>query len=395
MWADAKAKVAALKEAGKIDDARAAELQAAAEAALVEKFKPSYDALIQWLEADIANTDAEAKGAGALPNGRAYYNERLAASTTTDLTADEIHEIGLKEVARIQGEMAKIKDQVGFQGAMDEFYVFLREDPQFFFPSNDEGAEAYLEKARERLAFMETRLPEFFGILPKAELIVKRVEAFREQPGAAQHYFPGTPDGSRPGIYYAHLSDMKAMPTHRLEAIAYHEGVPGHHLQNSIRQELENIPEFRTQENFTAYGEGWGLYSEFLAKEMGGYEDPYSDFGRLSAEIWRAIRLVVDTGIHAKGWTEQQAIDYCLANAPRAETEVRSEVRRFFVIPGQATSYKIGMLKILELRRRAEAELGSGFDIKGFHDTVLSGGELPLAVLERRVDEWIAAQKAA
>jgi uncharacterized protein (DUF885 family) len=291
--------------------------------------------------------------------------------------------------------MEAIKAEVNFAGTMQEFFVFLREDPQFFFPNNDAGAEAYLEKARERLAFIETKLPDYFGILPKADLVVKRVEAFREQPGAAQHYFPGTPDGSRPGIYYAHLSDMKAMPKHRLEAIAYHEGLPGHHLQNSVQQELTGVPEFRTQENFTAYGEGWGLYSEYLAKEMGGYEDPYSDFGRLSAEIWRAIRLVVDTGIHSKGWTEKQAIDYCLANSPRAETEVRSEVRRFFVIPGQATAYKIGMLKIIELRERAETELGDKFDIKGFHDTVLGGGALPLAILERRVDEWIASEKAA
>ncbi|HLT90110.1 MAG TPA: DUF885 domain-containing protein [Woeseiaceae bacterium] len=390
LWTDANAKIDGLLQNGKIDEARAGELRDATRRALLESLGPAYEELIAWVEADLPNTDEEAAGVGALPRGLEFYDERLAFATTTDMTADEVHEYGLSEVERIKGEMETIRQKVGFEGSLQEFFVFLREDPQFFFPNTDEGREAYLQAARDHLSFIEGRLPQYFGILPKADLEVKRVEPFREQPGAAQHYFPGAPDGSRPGIYYAHLSDMNAMPKHQLEVVAYHEGLPGHHMQISIAQELESVPEFRTQSFFNAYSEGWGLYSELLAKEMGAYEDPYADFGRLSTEIWRAIRLVVDTGLHAKGWSEQQAVDYFLENSSLAEGAIRSEVRRYLVIPGQATSYKIGMMKILELREKAEAALGDRFDIREFHDTVLGGGALPLAILERRVDEWIA-----
>jgi len=395
LWADANSKIDVLKNDGKIDEPMAKELRDAARRALLESFKPSYDALISWVESDMPNADAEASGVGALPRGLEYYDQRLAFATTTDMTADQIHEYGLEEVARIRGEMEKIKAAVRYEGTLQEFFTFLREDPQFFFPNTDEGREGYLQAAREHISFIETSLPDYFGILPKADLEVRRVESFREQPGAAQHYFPGTPDGSRPGIYYAHLSDMNAMPKHQLEVVAYHEGLPGHHMQISIAQELESVPEFRTQSFFNAYSEGWGLYAELLAKEIGAYEDPYSDFGRLSSEIWRAIRLVVDTGLHAKGWSEQEAIDYFLANSSLAEGAIRSEVQRYLVIPGQATSYKIGMMKILELREKARAELGNSFDIKGFHDTVLGGGALPLEILERRVNEWVAEKKAS
>jgi uncharacterized protein (DUF885 family) len=394
LWADANAKIDALQKAGKIDEAKSKELRDAARQALLESFKPSYDALIAWFESDMPNADVEASGVGALPRGLEFYDERLAYATTTGMTADEVHEFGLQEVARIRTEMEAIKTEVGFEGPLQEFFTFLREDPRFFFPDTDEGREGYLEAAREHLAVIDARLPDYFGLRPKASLEVKRVEAFREQPGAAQHYFPGTPDGSRPGIYYAHLSDMQAMPKHQLEVIAYHEGSPGHHMQISIAQELESVPEFRTQSFFNAYAEGWGLYAERLAKEMGAYQDPYSDFGRLSSEIWRAIRLVVDTGLHAKGWTEQEAVDYFLANSSSAEAAIRSEVQRYLAWPGQATSYKIGMMKILELREKARAELGDRFDIKGFHDTVLGGGGLPLEILERRVNDWVASRKA-
>ena len=335
----------------------------------------------------------QARGVGSLPQGAEFYKEALVSATTTSMTADQIHDFGLKEVARLRGEMETVKNQVGFKGTLKEFFTFMREDAQFFFPNTDEGRQAYLEGARQHLAFINTRLPEYFGILPKASLEVKRVESFREQPGAAQHYFPGTPDGSRPGVYYAHLIDMKSMPKHELEVIAYHEGNPGHHMQLSIAQEIKNLPTFRTQAGFTAYSEGWGLYSELLAKEMGAYKDPYSELGRLSSEIWRAIRLVLDTGIHAKGWTEQQSVDYFTDNAPAAAGAIRSEVQRYIVWPGQATAYKVGMQKILELRKKATSALGANFDIKGFHDTVLGGGALPLEILERRVDEWIATRK--
>ncbi|MAW80047.1 MAG: DUF885 domain-containing protein [Parvularcula sp.] len=393
VWADAKSKIDGLLEAGKIDQAKADEFKEAARTALIEEWKPAYQELIDWFEEDKVNADEIATGVGKNPNGVDYYADRLKASTTTDMTADEIHELGLSEVARIKAEMEAIKEQVGFDGTLQEFFVFVRDDPQFYYPNTDEGRQAYIDAATEHLDYIGGKLPDYFGILPKADLVVKRVEPFREQDGAAQHYFPGTPDGSRPGVYYAHLSDMSAMPKPQLEVIAYHEGNPGHHMQISIAQELTSVPKFRTQAGFTAYSEGWGLYSELLAKEMGAYEDPYSDFGRLTTEIWRAIRLVLDTGFHSKGWTEEEGVQYFMENSPAAEGQIRSEVQRYLVWPGQATAYKVGMLKILELREEAKAELGDKFDIRGFHDTVLGGGALPLDILERRVDEWVAEQK--
>ncbi|MBN1238385.1 MAG: DUF885 domain-containing protein [Gammaproteobacteria bacterium] len=393
LWADATSKIDALLEAGEIGAERAAALRAAARSALTGKLKPAYDELIAWLEQDLENTDEAAAGVWQLPEGEAYYEERLASSTTTDLTAEEIHRIGLAEVARIRTEMESIKEQVGFDGTLEEFFTFVREDPRFYFPSTDEGREAYLEAAREYLAYIEGQLPEWFGLLPRADLVVRRVEAFREQPGAAQHYVQGSPDGSRPGVYYAHLIDMGAMPKPQMEVIAYHEGIPGHHMQISIAQELTGVPMFRTQAFFNAYTEGWGLYAELLAKEMGAYRDPYSDFGRLTTEIWRAIRLVVDTGLHAKGWSEEQAVEYFTANSPAAEGQIRSEVQRYLVMPGQATGYKIGMLEILRLRDGARAALGDAFDIRGFHDAVLGGGALPLPILERRIDAWVDARR--
>ncbi|HEY7671305.1 MAG TPA: DUF885 domain-containing protein [Gammaproteobacteria bacterium] len=392
LFADAKAKIDALVANGKIDAARAEELRTAFAAALTEQLMPAYDDVIAWVESDLPNTDEAPTGIWKLPQGREYYAERLAAMTTTEMTADEIHELGLREVARIQGEMEAIRQRVGFKGSLQELFAFVREDPQFFFPNNDEGREAYLQAARDYLGAIKQKLPDYFGLLPKADLIVKRVEPFREEPGAAQHYFGGTPDGSRPGIYYAHLIDMTSMPKWDMESVAYHEGLPGHHMQISIAQELTGIPKFRTQLGVTAYAEGWGLYAEALAKEMGGYEDPYSDLGRLGNEIWRAVRLVVDTGMHAKGWTEEQAVAYFMANAPTSEGQIRSEIQRYLVTPGQATAYKVGMLKIQELRAKAERELGARFDIRGFHDAVLGGGALPLSILERRVNDWIASQ---
>lgn len=395
LWEATERHLAKLVADSTITQARADELRAEARAALVDEFAPAYARTIAWFEKDRPNTSAQAKGVSALPDGEAFYAASLKEMTTTDLTADQIHRIGLEEVARIQSEMEAIKDKVGFEGTLQEFFEFTRTDPQFFYPDNERGAEMYIAQAKEHLDFINARLPQYFGTLPKADLEVRRVEPFREQDGAAQHYSPGTPDGSRPGIYYAHLSDMTSMPKTELESIAYHEGNPGHHMQVSIAQELEGVPKFQSQGGFiSAFGEGWALYSELLAKEMGGYQDPYSDFGRLSSEIWRAIRLVVDTGIHAKGWTEEQAVQYALENSPNPEVAVRSEVQRYYVLPGQATSYKIGMMRIQELRAKAERELGDRFDIRGFHDTVLGGGAVPLDILEKRVDRWIASRKA-
>ncbi|MEP3725059.1 MAG: DUF885 domain-containing protein, partial [Parasphingorhabdus sp.] len=396
LWEATEAKLGGLVRDGKITDARANVLREEARVALTTVVQPAYDRIITWFQQDLPNTKAEPFGVSALPNGEAFYNYRLADQTTTDLSADQIHNLGLSEVARIRTEMEAIKDAVSFDGDLQAFFTFLREDDQFYYSSDDQGAQDYIDAAEAHLATIKKRLPEFFGLLPKADLVVKRVEPFREQDGAAQHYRPGTVDGSRPGTYYAHLSDMRAMPIHSLEVIAYHEGNPGHHMQNSIARELTGIPKFRTQgSRSVAYGEGWALYSELLAKEMGAYADPYSDFGRLTTEMWRAIRLVVDTGLHAKGWSEEQAVAYFLANSPIPETAVRSEVRRYLVMPGQATTYKIGMIKIQQLRAKAEQALGDDFDIRGFHDTVLGGGSVPLNILEIQVDQWIASVQAS
>ena len=397
LWADAQAKADALVKAGKIDAARATELKAEARAALVEAVKPAYDEVLAWFKADLPNALVNPSGVGTThPNGKAYYAQRLAASTTTNLTPDQVHQIGLDEVTRIRGEMEALKDRVGFKGDLKAFFQFIRTDPQFKYPDTDAGRQAYIDDATAAIDTIKKQLPNYFGLLPKADLVVKRVEPFREVAGAAQHYYPSTPDGSRPGIYYAHLSDMNAMPKTELEVIAYHEGLPGHHMQIAIAQELEGVPEFRKQAGFSAYSEGWGLYSEWLAREMPGtYTDPYSEYGRLTSEMWRAIRLVVDTGLHAKGWTQKQAVDYFAANSSIPLEAVEAEVRRYITWPGQATSYKIGMIKIQELRARAEKELGDDFDIREFHDAVLGGGALPLTLLERKTDPWIADEKKA
>jgi len=393
LWADARRKISKLVETGEIDEVKAGELEKDAREALLSHFGPTYEVLINWFKDDIENTDNIARGVSALPNGKAFYEHKLKAMTTTDLTADQIHEIGLREVDRITAEMLTIKSKVGFEGDLQAFFNYLKTDNQFFYPNTDEGRQGFITDTENYYDFIEQEIPNYFGILPKADLIVKRVEAFREQDGAAAHYFPGTPDGSRPGVYYSHLSDMRAVPKYEMEGVALHEGIPGHHMQLSIAQELTGIPLFRTQASFTAYTEGWGLYAELLAKEMGAYQDNYSDLGRLSNEMWRAARLVVDTGLHAKGWTEEQAIDYFKEKAPVADEAAKSEVRRYLVWPGQATAYKIGMLKILELRQFAESSLGDKFDIRRFHDTILGGGALPLTILERRVKDWVASER--
>ena len=395
LLADVKKKTEALKAAGKIDQAQADGFVKAAADTMTGQMKPAYDRLAAWLTEDMAKTPELAGGAHALPNGRAYYAAMLKLQTTTDMTADQIHDLGLAEVARIRGEMEALKTRVGFAGTLPEFFVFMRTDKQFYLPNTDEGRAQYLKRAEAFLDEMKRKMPEYFGILPKADLVVRRVEAFREIPGAAQHYFAGTPDGSRPGIYYSHLSDMNAMPTYQLQNIAYHEGLPGHHMQISIAQELTGLPKFRTQYGYTAFSEGWGLYAEALPKEMGLYTDPYNDFGRLSGEIWRAIRLVVDTGIHHKGWSEEQAVAYFMANSAQPEAAIRAEIQRYFVNPGQATCYKIGMLKLQALRDESRRELGAKFDYRKFHDVVLSGGSQPLPVVEANVKRWIASQKAA
>lgn len=387
LLADFRKKVSALD----ISDAVQADLIGRAQTALLQAVAPAYADLRKLVEAQQALATKD-DGAWKHPDGEAYYRHQLRTITTTDLTATDIHNLGLSEVARIHDEMRGIMVQVGFQGDLQEFFTFMREDPQFYYPNTDEGREAYLAKTDRLIGEMGGKLDQTFATLPEAELLVKRVEAFRERSAGKAFYQSPSPDGTRPGTYYVNLYNMSAMAKYELDALAFHEAVPGHHMQISIAQELEGIPKFRRYDGSTAYIEGWGLYSEYLPKEMGFYADPYADFGRLSMELWRACRLVVDTGLHYKKWTREQAIDYLKQNTPAPEPEVVKSIERYIVMPGQATAYKIGMLKILELRAEAEAAFGESFDIRAFHDVVLKNGALPLDVLEDQVRGWIAAK---
>ncbi|MDA8621910.1 DUF885 domain-containing protein [Psychrosphaera sp.] len=366
-------------------------LIAEAKAALIANLKPGYDKLVSYLvtlEKKADNKD----GAWKFPQGEAFFNNALARTTTTDLTAEEIHKIGLDEVARIHQEMTEIKNKVGFDGELSEFFEFMRNDKQFYYDNTKEGKQQYLDEAVALIDDMKSRLDSLFLTKPKADMIVKQVEAFREKSAGKAFYQQPAPDGSRPGIYYANLYDMEAMPTYQMAALAYHEGIPGHHMQIAIKQELEGIPMFRKFGGYTAYTEGWGLYSELIPKEIGLYQDPYSDFGRLAMELWRACRLVVDTGIHSQKWTRQQGIDYYVNNTPNAVSDAVKMVERHIVMPSQATAYKIGMLKILELREKAKTALGDKFDIREFHDVILKNGPVPLNVLEGFVDSYVASK---
>lgn len=389
IWDDFQSKVAALD----VSDSEREQLLSDARKALVNVVKPAYEQLIAALEQQAEKASGD-DGVWKFEDGEAFYAERLNWFTTTDLSADEIHDIGLQEVARIHEEMKSIKQQVGFEGSLSDFFVFMREDPRFYYPTTDEGREQYLAEATALIEIMRERLPEQFGVLPKAELIVKRVEPFREQSAGKAFYQGPPPDGSRPGIYYANLYNMADMPKYQMEALAYHEGVPGHHMQRAISVELDGIPEFQKYASFTAYTEGWGLYTEQLPKEMGFYEDPYSDFGRLAMELWRACRLVVDTGIHSKRWTREEAIDYLVENTPNSFGDSTKAIERYIAMPGQATAYLIGKLKIVELREKAREAMGERFDIRQFHDEVLKDGPVPLSVLEQKIDAMIKAASA-
>jgi uncharacterized protein (DUF885 family) len=389
LLADFKRKVNKLE----IEEAEKTKLIATATQSLSASVQPAYQHLIDYLVTLEARADTK-DGIWKAPQGDELYNVLLKRTTTTDLTADEIHKIGLDEVARIHSEMNAIKEKVGFKGDLKTFMAFMKSDKQFYLPNTEEGKQAYLDDAVKLIDDMKLRLDEVFIVKPKADLLVKRVEAFREKAAGKAFYQQPAPDGSRPGIYYANLYDMEAMPTYQMEALAYHEGIPGHHMQIAISQELEGIPKFRKFGGYTAYIEGWGLYSEYLPKEMGLYQDPYSDFGRLSMELWRACRLVVDTGIHKMKWTRQEGIDYYVNNTPNATSDGVKMVERHIVMPSQATAYKIGMLKILELREAAKVSLGDKFDIREFHDVVLKSGAVPLNVLEGFIDKWVNAKIA-
>ena len=363
----------------------------AAETALVDNMQPAYEGLIDFLENQQKRATNEA-GVWKFPKGEEFYDNALKRVTTTNLSADEIHKIGLSEVARIHGEMEKIMEEVGFEGTLQDFFEFMKNDQQFYYENTEEGKAAYLKEAKNLINTMKGKLPQLFNTKPEADIEVKAVEPFREKSAGKAFYQPPAIDGSRPGTYYANLYDMAAMPKYEMEALAYHEGIPGHHMQIAIAQELDSIPEFRKFSFFTAYVEGWGLYSEYIPKEIGFYEDPYSDFGRLAMELWRSCRLVVDTGIHSKKWTRQESIDYYEKNTPAAESAVVKMVERHIVMPGQATAYKIGMKKILDLREKAKEQLEDKFDIKEFHDVVLTNGALPLTVLESKVDDWVKSK---
>lgn len=356
--------------------------------ALQGSFKPAYILLINEMLTQQKQT-TEDDGVWKLPRGNEYYASRLKTMTTTELSAKEIHQIGLDEVDRIHEEMRAIMSRVGFESNLQDFFKYLKDEPRFTYPDTEAGREDYIKEATRIIETISKRLDEVFLKLPKAKLEVRRVEAFREKTAGKAFYSRGTPDGSRPGYYYANLNDINDMPKYQMEALAYHEGNPGHHMQLSISQELSGVPEFRKHNSVTAYTEGWGLYSEFFPKEMGFYDDPYSDFGRLAMELWRAARLVVDTGIHDKKWTRTEAIDYLLANTPNPKNDCEKAIERYIVMPGQATAYKIGMMKILELRENAKDRLQEKFDIRSFHDTVINSGPVPLNILEERVDNWI------
>jgi uncharacterized protein (DUF885 family) len=390
VYADFKAKV------GKLDVPQAEKdrLLASARDALTGPFARGYRTFLATWDS-LEPRSAGNRGAWSLPEGGAFYANRLAQSTTTDLSAEQIHRIGLDEVTRIHREMERIKGQVGFKGSLNQFFRHIVREAQFKYPNTAAGREQYLTDARRFVAQVMAKAPTMFSRLPKAALEVRAVEQWRQETAPVAFYNRPSEDGSRPGIYYVNLADMNQVLKPQTEAISYHEGAPGHHFQIALAQELPNVPKFRRFGGYGAYAEGWGLYAEGLGKELGFYEDPMSEFGMLSTQLWRAVRLVVDTGIHDKRWSREQAIRYFLDNALLSERDATKEVERYFNWPGQATSYMIGQLKILELRERARRELGDRFDLRAFHAVVLENGAVPLDVLEELVVAHIAERKAA
>jgi uncharacterized protein (DUF885 family) len=389
--ADFRGKVEKLE----ISDAEKKRLLDAGIAAMQGPMRGGISALIATIES-LRSKSPGPHGVWKLPQGDEYYKSQIEFWTTVPgLTADEIHATGLAEVARIRGEMESIKEKVGFQGDLQAFFRHLRTDPSNFFPNTDAGRQAYLDQSKAYIDSIYAEVGKYFNVLPKAPLEVRRVEEWRQDTAPIAFYNQPTPDGSRPGIYYVNLKDMATRQKHQMETVAYHEGAPGHHFQIAIQQELEGVPTFQKFAFFGAYAEGWGLYSERLAKEEGRFTDPMMDFGRLQDEMLRAVRLVVDTGAHSRKWTREQMIGYMLANSPMTEEEATKETERYIDNPGQALSYKIGMIRILELRERAKTALGPHFDIREFHDVVLKNGAVPLLLLEQLVDAYIAAKKAA
>ncbi len=370
------------------DKARLAE---AYRAAARDQMIPAYARLLEFVRDEYLPACRETVGWSALPDGEDWYNYRIKTFTTTELPAEEIHAFGLAEVARIRGEMEQVMKQVGFEGGLHDFFSHLESDPKFYFTSEEEVLQGY----RDLQEKIDALLPKMFDVFPKANYEVRAVEAFRAESSAGASYQPGTPDGSRLGVFYVNTFNLKGQPKFGMETLSVHEASPGHHFQISIQQEIEDLPAFRRFGGYSAFSEGWALYAESIGKELGLSTDPYQYYGRLSDEMLRAMRLVVDTGLHAKGWSRSQAIAYMQDNSSMAESDVISEVERYIAIPGQALAYKVGQRVISKLRAEAEAALGEAFDIRAFHRQVLIDGAMPLDVLARKIREWIQAEQAA
>jgi uncharacterized protein (DUF885 family) len=388
----------------KIDKAKSEDIDAPLKASLMAQtakmvetqIYPAYQRMTAALNTMRPAAETQAAGVDRLPGGKEFYALALKQMTTTDYTADEIHQLGLDEAARITREMDAILVSQGLtQGTVAERTQKLGEDPKYLFPDNDAGRAQILAEYDRLLKEVLAIAPQYFATIPSTKLEVRRVPPATEKGSAGAYYNPAALDGSRPGVFYANLRDPKETPKWSMKTLAYHEGIPGHHFQIAIGQNLTGLPLIRQQPLFTAYSEGWALYAELLAKEMGMYkDDPLGDLGRLQAEIFRAARLVVDTGIHAKGWSREKAIEYMVGVTGMAETDVTTEIERYMSIPGQACAYKVGQLKFLALRDKARQALGNRFDLKAFHKVVLENGSVPLTVLERLVDDWIARTKA-
>jgi len=370
-------------------EADRARLTAAYRLMIETKVFPTYRRLHDFVRDEYLPKCRESVGLGALPGGKAWYEYNVRDVTTTGRTPAEIHALGLREVERVHGEMRKVMEQVGFKGDLPAFFAFLRSDPRFYYDSADALIQGYADIKRQVIP----RLPTLFDVLPKADYEVRAVEPFREKSAAGGQYQAASEDGSRPGIFYANTYDLKSRPKWAMEALSLHEGNPGHHFQISVQREQQGLPKFRRFGGYTAFSEGWGLYSESLGRALGMYQDPYQYFGMLEGELWRSIRLVVDTGLHSMGWTRQQVLDYMAANSASGEAQRVAEAERYMAIPGQALAYKIGQLEIQGLRDKAERELGSRFDVRKFHTAVLIHGALPLSELRAEIDRWIAEER--
>jgi prolyl oligopeptidase len=373
------------------DAATKTRLSAAGRSAIERVVLPAYARFTKVFNETYLPATRATVGISDTPQGRDYYRERIAYHTTLgSLTADDIHEIGLGEVRRIRSEMMAIKEKVGFKGSLQEFFTFLRTDPQFYYKSSQELFEGYLAVSKR----IDPNLVRVFGKLPRTPYGLRPIP-MSSAPNTTTAYYQGpAADGTRPGFYYVNLYRPEVRPKYEMEVLSIHEAVPGHHLQIALAMEQAAMPDFRRNAGYTAYVEGWALYSESLGEELGLYQDPYSKFGQLTYDMWRAVRLVVDTGMHAKGWTREQAIAFFIDNAAKTEADIVNEIDRYISWPGQALAYKIGQLRIQNLRREAENTLGPRFNVRSFHDTVLETGAVPLDLMERHVRTWIAKEKA-